>query len=77
MILDVIISSLGASKFQTTGPRERKFDKNLNGKFVIQNFTISRVPSENFFFFRLRQTGKNHYGIDCFIIASLESYGRR
>ena len=34
----------------------------LNCCYVTVNFKISRVPSESFRFFRLRETGPNHYG---------------
>ena len=48
----------------------------LNDKFVTANFTISHVPSEGFRFFRLRQTGSNHFGNCSLFISSLEIFGR-
>ena len=42
-------------------------DNNVNDKYATANFKISRVPSESYRFFRLRQTGENHAG-DYFVI---------
>ena len=39
------------------------------------NFKISRVQSQGFRFFRLRQTGKNHRGNDLLALQSLEVFG--
>ena len=51
----------------------------LNAQYVIANFTISKVPSESFRFFRLRQTGKNHsddhYSRYYVYITALEIFG--
>ena len=53
----------------------RDNNNDLNGSCVTVNFKISRVPSEGFRFFRLRQTGKNHRGDYRLTIGSLEIFG--
>ena len=53
----------------------RDNNNDLNGSYATANFNISKVPSESFRFFRLRQTEKNHRG-DYFVwISSLEIFG--
>ena len=54
---------------------DRQDNNDLNGKYATANFKISRIPSESFQFFRLRQTGKNHQGTDGFRITALEIFG--
>ena len=39
----------------------RDNNNDLNNKFATVNFEISHIPSEVFRFFRLRQTGLNHF----------------
>ena len=39
----------------------RTDDDSLNDAHAIANFTIARVPSKSYRFFRLRVTGQNHY----------------
>ena len=55
---------------------DRRDDNNdLNSSWVTVNFKISRVPSESFRFFRLRQAGKNHQGDYCLDLSALEIFG--
>ena len=53
----------------------RDNNNDLNDSFATVNFKISRVPSDGFRFFRLRQTGKNHLGNEVLSISSLEIFG--
>ena len=59
----------------------RENNNDLNDEYATANFKISKVPSESFRFFRLRQTGMNHYGLidgcDFYVVtlSSLEIFG--
>ena len=53
----------------------RDNNNDLNDKYATANFKISKVPSESFRFFRLKQTGPNHRGYDYLAISSLEIFG--
>ena len=56
----------------------RDDNSDLNGFRVIRNFEISKVPSESFRYFRLRQTGKNHCSrksSNAVTLSSLELFG--
>ena len=53
----------------------RDNNNDLNGSFLIANFKISHVPSESFRFFRLKRTGRNHFGNDHLALSSLEIFG--
>ena len=57
---------------------DRQDNHDLNGPFLIVNFRLARIPSEGFRFFRLRQTGRNHWfwrDIFCFSVPALEIFG--
>ena len=47
----------------------------LNREWAIANFNISRVPSEGFRFFRLKQIGPNHKNTDFLAVGALEIFG--
>ena len=53
----------------------REKNNDLNGEFALCNFKVSRVPTESFRFFRLRQTGKSHHGSDAVAITAMEIFG--
>ena len=53
----------------------RTNNKDLNNECVTHNFKISKVPSESFRFFRLRQTGPNHSGQHMLCIYAMEVFG--
>lgn len=36
-------------------------DDNLNTRYVIRNFKVSKAPSESFYFFRLKQVGQDQW----------------
>ena len=54
---------------------DRRDTNELNGAELTRNFRISRVPSEGFRFFRLRQTGPNDEGELCLVLRALEIFG--
>ena len=56
----------------------RDNNNDLNNSWATARFKVSKVPSESFRFFRLKETGQNHYlGCPCYyvIINSLEIFG--
>ena len=53
----------------------RDNNNDLNNNMVTVNFKISRVPSERFRFFRLRQTGVSHGDDFYLVVTSLEVFG--
>ena len=53
----------------------RDSNDNLKGKYVTRKFKIPHIPSRGFRFFRLRQTGPNHYGYDDLVLTTLEIIG--
>ena len=53
----------------------RDNNNDLNDKFACQNFSVSKVPSEGFRFFRLKQTGPNHRGGNALSISAMEIFG--
>ena len=53
----------------------RENNNDLKNPNVIANFKISRVPSDGFRFFRLRQIGKDHADMNYLTIRALEIFG--
>ena len=55
---------------------DRREDNNaLNSESVTVSFEVSRVPSEGVRFFRLRQTGANHFGSHHLTLSCLDIFG--
>ena len=55
---------------------KRDDNNDLNGPYLVQNFTIGGHPEGQLFrYVRLRQTGKNHAGTDQLVISAFEIFG--
>ena len=67
------VSNDGTKNSRVTIDR-RKNNNDSNNSPVTVNFKISHVPSETFYFFRLRQTGKNDTGSDCLACSLMEIF---
>ena len=62
-------------RYSWTEIDRRDNNNDVNGDYATANFKISNVPSESFRCFRLRQSGKNHYGSHGFMLAAMEVFG--
>jgi hypothetical protein len=54
----------------------RMNNQDLNGPGIVQTFSISRRPSDEFRFIRLRQIGVNHHGGHYLCLAAFEIFGQ-
>ena len=66
------VSDYGSS-WKEIDRRDDNYD--LNDAYASAHFKISNVPSEGVRFFRLKQTGENHFGDYEVVISSLEIFG--
>jgi hypothetical protein len=55
---------------------DRQNTEELNGTGIVKTFSCSSAKSSEFFrFVRLRQTGRNCRGLDCFSLEAVEFFG--